>query len=134
MLPGGLQTSQREALEVPCLVPLVQRVALTAQCQRPTLNLSGLMINMMRSSNSSIIQPQVGALGETQAKINLPRSIIIRISTLAILEAKIKRASKETLWEATTTTSTITGTIIIITQEEEEGKFREVVTTRSSSI
>jgi hypothetical protein len=89
------------------------------------------MINMTRSSNSLITPPQVGALGETQAKINLPPNIITRISTLTILEAPIQRASKETLWEVTTTTSTITRTTTTITQVE--GKFNEGIT-RCSSI
>jgi len=86
---------------------------------------------MMRSNNSLITPQQVGALGETQAKINLPPNIITRISTLTILEAPIQRASKETLWEVTTTTSTITRTTTTITQEE--GKFNEGIT-RCSSI
>ena len=131
MLQEGLQPFQREGQEVPYPVPLVRRVELTAQCQRQTLNRSGLIINMMRSNNSLITPQQVGALGETQAKINLPPNIITRISTLTILEAPIQRASKETLWEVTTTTSTITRTTTTITQEE--GKFNEGIT-RCSSI
>jgi hypothetical protein len=129
MLPEGQQPFQREALEVRYPVPEVRLVALIAQCQRPTLNLSGHMINTMRYSNSLITQPQVGALGGTPAKINLPPNTITRISILIILEAP--RASKETLWEETTTTSTITITTIT---KEEEGKLSEGITRCSSSI
>jgi hypothetical protein len=129
MPPEGQEIFQKEAQEVPYPVPQVLRVALIAQCQRPTLNLNGRMINMMRYSNSLITQPQVVALGGTPAKINLPPNTITRISILIILEAP--RASKEILWEETTTTSTIT--ITTITKEEED-KLSEAITRCSSSI
>jgi hypothetical protein len=131
MLPEGQQPFQKEVTEVPYPVPQVLRVALIAQCQRPTLNLNGRMINMMRYSNSLITQPQVVALGGTPAKINLPLNTITRISILIILEAP--RASKLTIWEETTTISTVTGIITTITKEE-EGKLSEGITRCSSSI